>query len=158
MPHPRVMSRLEGFRRLDGDRQQVVQGERSMPVDVVFQGEAIGEVFDLQIRSLLPGRVDEVAAIQVDDPRVLQAAEDPGLPKNGGDVPVDPGHIEGLDDDPMFQVGILAEQRDPERPGARIRSTRYLVVGQTANRPSAAAAFCNSARASSQDFNSSAAR
>ena len=63
--HARFMGRLEGFRRLDGDRQQVVGGERSVLMDVVFQGEAVGEVRDLQIGPLLPDLVDEPAAVQV---------------------------------------------------------------------------------------------
>ena len=70
-----------------------------------------------------------------------------------------PGGLEGLDDDPAFQVGVMAEERDPERPGAQDRArpgTWSRARRRTGHRR--AAAFCNSARASSQDFSSSAAR
>ena len=53
--HARLVGRLEGFRRLHGDRQQVVEGQRAVLVDVVFQGEAVGEVLDLQVGPLLAG-------------------------------------------------------------------------------------------------------
>ncbi len=51
--HARFLGRHESFRHRDGDRQQVVQGERSMPVDVIFQREAVGEVLNLQVGPLL---------------------------------------------------------------------------------------------------------
>ena len=76
-----------------------------MPVDVILQGEAIGEVGDLQVGPLLPLLVDEAAVEQVDDPGVIQAVQDPGFLEDGGDVPVDAGSLERLDDDMPVHVG-----------------------------------------------------
>ena len=67
---------------------------------------------------LLSGLVGKPAIEQADNSRVLQAVQDLGFPEDGGDVPVDPGGLEGFDDDLPVLVAVMAEERDPERPAA----------------------------------------
>ena len=78
VPDARLMGRLEGLRRLDGDRQQVVGRQRPVPVDVVFQGEAVGEVLDLQVGPLLPVSSAKPQSSRRTIPGVFQAVRGSG--------------------------------------------------------------------------------
>ena len=62
-------------------------------------------------------------------PGFWRLVENPGFAKKCGDVPVEPGDLEGLDHDQPVEVRIAAQERDPERAGAQDALDLVLVRG-----------------------------